>query len=167
MEDITLCSLIKSIRFSKNFLFFYVFCFIVGFLKKSLNHATHLCIIKYIKEAGEMTPEDMFLDYRLMNPKVTDYTHCIVSEYIGEKILNGDLKSFAVGQSVYDATGEDFPQTGDIQVVTGNNGDALCLIKVESVVVMMQEHIPDDVPCLPSRREGELYTVLLVDVVMR
>lgn len=114
-----------------------------------------------------MTPEDMFLDYRLMNPKVTDYTHCIVSEYIGEKILNGDLKSFAVGQSVYDATGEDFPQTGDIQVVTGNNGEALCLIKVESVAVMMQEHIPDDVPCLPARREGELYTVLLIDVVMR
>ena len=51
MEDITLCSLIKSIRFSKNFLFFCVFFFIAGFIKKSLNHAIQLCIIKYIKEA--------------------------------------------------------------------------------------------------------------------
>ena len=151
----------------KNFLFFCVFRFVIEILKKSLNHASHLCIIKYRKEVGEMTPEDMFLDYRLMNPKVTDYTYCIVSEYIGEKILNEDLKSFAVGQSVYDATGEEFPQTGDIQVVTDNNGEALCLIRIESVSVMMQEYIPDDVPCFPSRREGELYTVLLIDVVMR
>ncbi len=114
-----------------------------------------------------MKPEEMFLDYRMLNPKVTDYTHCLVSDDECIKLLDGRLKTFAVGQSVYDETGEEFPQIGDIQVVTDSDGEALCLIKVDSVSVLQGAHISKDIPCFPECREKELYTVLNVDVVMR
>lgn len=79
-----------------------------------------------------MTPDEMFHDYRMLNPLVSDYTHCLFSEG-SDAILTNQMDKANIPYDVFTCMGEELPEKGDIEVVVSQNGNALALIKVTDV----------------------------------
>lgn len=78
-----------------------------------------------------MTPDEMFKQYRLLNPMANDYSHAIFSDLINsDDIINGKISSVVICSYIFEESGEELPLKGDIEVLTDPSGKALALLKI-------------------------------------
>ncbi len=87
-----------------------------------------------------MTPDEMFRDYRMLNPLASDYTHCLFSE-ASEAILEGQIDKANIPYDVFACMGEELPEKGDIEVVVSQRGNALALIQITDVKIREEEEL--------------------------
>ena len=78
-----------------------------------------------------MTPDEMFKQYRLLNPMANDYSHAIFSDYINfDDILSDKISSIIIPAFIFEECGEEVPLKDDIEVFTDNKGSAIALLKI-------------------------------------
>ena len=83
-----------------------------------------------------MTPDEMFFQYRLLNPMICDYSHAIFSlSGIRENVLDEKIKEIIVPAFVFLESGEEMPLVGDYQVLTAEDGSALAILKIKKTEV--------------------------------
>lgn len=83
-----------------------------------------------------MTPDEMFKQYRLLNPLACDYSHAIFSDFINsDDIISEKISSVIIPSYIFEESGEELPLKDDIEVLTDINGKALALLKISSTEI--------------------------------
>lgn len=83
-----------------------------------------------------MTPDEMFKQYRLLNPLACDYSHAIFSDFINsDDIISKKISSVIIPSYIFEESGEELPLKDDIEVLTDINGKALALLKISSTEI--------------------------------
>lgn len=83
-----------------------------------------------------MTPEEMFKQYRLLNPMASDYSHAIFSTYISwDDILTEKVSSVLIPAALFEESGEELPLKDDIEALTDNKGNSIALLRITNVEV--------------------------------
>ncbi len=111
-----------------------------------------------------MTSDEMFLNFRKMNPSASDYTECLFSDCL---ILNPGITCVALSQRLFELTGEEIPSAGEIQAVCDRNGNCVYLIRIRKVRIMCGKSVDCGVPFYPEKDECLLYCVLDFSIVFQ
>lgn len=87
-----------------------------------------------------MTPEQLWNEYKIMNPAIGDdinaWAFGVEPDQLADLVLKGEKTATASAYDLYQIDGEPIPQAGTFDVILDGQGQAVCIIKVTKVTVV-------------------------------